>query len=90
MAEQQWWVYIVETQSGKLYTGITTDTNRRFKEHCGQAGKAKGAKYFRTDPAKEMVYQEQAKDRSEASSREYAIKKLTRRKKLALIAQSNT
>ena len=34
MAEEKtWWLYIVETESGKLYTGITTDVNRRFNEH---------------------------------------------------------
>jgi putative endonuclease len=30
---QQWWVYMVQTQSGKLYTGISTDVDRRFEQH---------------------------------------------------------
>ncbi|MFT5518588.1 MAG: putative endonuclease, partial [Oceanospirillaceae bacterium] len=34
MVPKSWWVYMVQTQGGRLYTGITTDTKRRFKEHC--------------------------------------------------------
>lgn len=85
MEGSQWWVYIIETQAGKLYTGITTNIERRFKEHSGEVGKNKGAKYFRTDPAKKIVYQEESDSRSEAGKRECEIKKMTRVKKLKLI-----
>lgn len=78
----QWYVYIVRASDQSLYTGITTDIERRLAEH--QSGKA-GAKYFRGRSAVEMVYSEQADDRSAASIREGAIKKFTRAKKLALI-----
>ncbi len=78
-----WWVYMVQTQGGRLYTGITTDPERRFKEHC--AGGKLGARFFRSDPAWAMVYREPQKNRSTASQREAAIKKLTRSQKLALI-----
>jgi putative endonuclease len=80
---QQWWVYMVETKSGKLYTGITTDPERRFNEHQNDA--KLGARFFRSDPAKAMVYKEQQDDRSCATKREAAIKKLPRKAKLALI-----
>lgn len=78
-----WWVYLVRCRSGKLYTGITTDTERRFREHCGEGGR--GARFFRSDPAEALVYREPAENRSRASQREAAIKKLSRREKLQLI-----
>ena len=56
MVPKSWWVYMVQTQGGRLYTGITTDTKRRFKEHC-DCGKL-GARFFRTDPAHAMVFVE--------------------------------
>lgn len=80
-----WWVYMVRSQSGKYYTGITTDVERRFKEHCGSK---RGARFFRGDPAIEVVYTEAAADRSAASVREAAIKKLTRSGKENLIVAS--
>jgi putative endonuclease len=80
---QHWWVYMLQTQSGKLYTGITTDIERRFKEHCG-ASPARQAKFFRSDPASKIVYREAAENRSAASKREASIKKLTRQQKQQL------
>ncbi|MCW9050765.1 MAG: GIY-YIG nuclease family protein [Motiliproteus sp.] len=77
-----WFLYIIETQSGRLYTGITTDIQRRFSQH--QQGK--GAKFFRTDPPSQIRFQQRFGDRSEASKEEARIKKLTRIKKLQLIA----
>ncbi len=82
-ANQKWWVYMVETKSGKLYTGITTDPERRFNEH--QNDPKLGARFFRSDPAKAMVYKEQQDDRSSATKREAALKKLPRKAKLALV-----
>ena len=79
-----WWVYMVETASGKLYTGISTDVERRFQEH--QSGK-NGARFFRSDAATAIRYREACSDRSEASKREYAIKQLTRQQKWQLIEQ---
>lgn len=74
---------MVQTQGGCLYTGITTDPARRFKEHC-DGGKL-SARFFRTDPACAMVWLEPQIDRCAASKREYAVKKLTRQKKLQLV-----
>ena len=74
---------MVRCKSGRLYTGITTDTERRFREHCGEGGK--GARFFRSDPAQAIVYTEAAENRSLASRREAAIKKLSRKQKLALV-----
>lgn len=78
-----WFVYMIETKCGALYTGITTDPERRFLQHQGvQAG---GAKYFRGRQAKALVYIESHVDRRAASKREYALKKLAREDKLALV-----
>jgi putative endonuclease len=77
-----WFVYIIEADNGKLYTGITTDLSRRFEQHRNQSG---GARFFHTSPARKLVYHETHPDRSSASKREAAIKKLNRQAKLALI-----
>lgn len=77
-------MYIIETASGKLYTGISTDPQRRFREHC--EGRSRGAKFFRTDQALGIVYKEKAPSRSAASRREAEIKRMRRAAKLLLIA----
>ena len=77
---------MVRSRSGKLYTGITTDLERRFREHCGEGGR--GARFFRTDPADAIVYREPAENRSTASQREAAIKKMRRSEKESLIIES--
>ena len=79
----EWFVYIIRASDQTLYTGITTDPVRRLAEH--QSGKA-GAKYFRGRSAIEMVYLEASDNRSTASIREAAIKKLSRSQKLTLIS----
>jgi putative endonuclease len=82
--KRQWWVYIVVAESGSLYTGISTDVDRRFDEHC-QIKLGKGAKFFRSDKAVAVVYKEPLADRSEASKRESVIKKMSRRQKCQLV-----
>lgn len=82
-----WWVYMVQSQSGRLYTGISTDPERRLREHGGEGGR--GARFFRGDPPIAIVFVEPAADRSAASRREAAIKKLRRAEKMQLIAQQN-
>ncbi|EQC44700.1 GIY-YIG nuclease family protein [Bacteriovorax sp. Seq25_V] len=81
MKEKLWYLYIIETENGKLYTGITTDIERRFNEH---AGLKKGAKFTKANPPKRLVYQEEFSNRSLASKREIEIKKLSRQKKIDL------
>lgn len=75
-------VYILRCGDGTLYTGCTNDLPRRLRAH--QAGR--GAKYTRSRLPVELVYQEEAADRSAALRREAAIKRLDRGTKLALIA----
>lgn len=75
-------VYILECSDNTLYTGITTDIERRIKEHNTSQ---KGAKYTKLRRPVRLVYKENQENRSLASKREYAIKKLTREEKLRLI-----
>jgi len=91
--EQQvtfWFVYMIRAENRALYTGIATDVERRFKEHLdvfyGRSNK--GAKYFRGRKPLEVVYREQYVSRSEASGREYQLKKMSARAKRALIGES--
>lgn len=76
-----YYVYLLECEDGTLYAGITTDVDRRFKEHESGAG----GHYTSAKKARRIVYTEQHPDRSAASKREAQIKKLSRAQKLALI-----
>ena len=80
-----YWLYLLRCGDGTLYTGITTDVERRAEEH--NAGK--GAKYTRSRRPVEVVYREACGSRSEALRREIAVKKLSRQEKLALIVKKN-
>ena len=76
------YTYIVKCADGTLYTGWTTSVEKRLKAH--NEGKP-GAKYTRAKRPVELVYYEGYATKEEAMSREYAIKQLTRKEKLALM-----
>jgi putative endonuclease len=80
--EMAWFVYMIEASDGSLYTGVTTDVERRFAEHCGSD---KRARYFRGRQPLRVVYTESQPDRGSAQSRESEIKKLSRDLKLDLV-----
>ena len=80
---KQWCVYVLRCGDGTLYTGMTDDFPRRLEMHRS----GKGAKYTRGRAPLEPVYREECESRQTALKREYAIKRLTREQKLALIAQ---
>ena len=84
MSEALWRVYIIETERGTLYTGITTSLERRFREHASCDGR--GARYFRFGSPRRLRYVERAADRGAALRRVAQIKRLPRRAKLELIA----
>ena len=79
-----WFVYIVRCADGTLYTGITTDLERRIEQH----NRGEGARYTASRRPVELAYREGAADRASASSRESAIKRLGRAQKLVLIKTS--
>ena len=80
----QWVVYMLRCADGSLYTGITNNFPRRLSQH--QEGVA--SRYTRTCLPVEPVYHEPAADRSAATRRELSLKALSRKEKLALVAQA--
>jgi putative endonuclease len=69
-----WSVYIILCSDDTLYTGITTDVERRMRQHAS----GQGAKYFRGRQPRELLYLEGGHDRSTASKREIEIKSMRR------------
>lgn len=79
------YTYILKCGDGSLYTGWTNNLEHRVAVH--NAGK--GSKYTASRLPVKLVYYETFPTKQEAMSREYAIKQLSRKEKLALIAQSS-
>ena len=79
--EKSWKLYILRCRDGSLYTGITTDVEKRLAAH--NAGK--GAKYTRGRRPLELVYYEDCGNHSASLKRELEIKALTREEKMKLI-----
>ncbi len=78
-----YFVYMLACSDETLYTGITTNLERRLEEHNYST---KGAKYTRARRPVKLVYSERYESRSEACKREYFIKhKMSRKEKQALI-----
>lgn len=77
-----YYLYILECADNTLYTGITTDLNRRLEEHNSTK---LWAKYTSLRRPVKIVYQLEFENRSEASKEEYKIKNLKREAKLKLI-----
>lgn len=77
----QWSLYLLRCEDGKLYTGITTNIEKRMSLHA----KGGGAKFMRGRGAFELAFFASAGDRSRASRLEYRVKKLSRRDKERLI-----
>lgn len=78
-----WIVYILRCADNTLYTGITTDVDKRIDQHNGV--EKNGAKYTRNRQPVRLVYQEPSISRSDASKREYSIKCLTKSQKETLV-----
>jgi len=79
--EVTWFLYLIRCKDGALYTGITTDVDRRFIEH--QSGK--GAKYLRGKTPLTLVFQQKVGSRSAALKAEASIKKLSKADKEIII-----
>ena len=77
------YMYVVECADGTLYTGYTTDVERRLKTH--NAGK--GAKYTRARLPVKLLYSEVFDSKPEAMSAEALFKRKRREKKLAYIKE---
>jgi putative endonuclease len=79
----KWYVYIARCADNSLYTGITTNLERRIREH--NSNNYSGAKSLRYRRPVKLVYYEQFANQTQAAVRERAIKKWTRKYKLKLI-----
>lgn len=75
------YTYMVECSDGTLYTGWTNDLEKRVKNH----NLGKGAKYTRSRLPVRLVYYETHATKQEAMKREYAIKHMSRKDKLAIL-----
>ena len=82
--ESIWYLYILRCGDDTLYTGITTDVEKRLEAHRS----GKGAKYTRGRAPLELVYRETCGSHSEALKRELEVKKLSREEKLSLLQGS--
>ena len=80
-ARGPWQVYVIACSDATLYTGITTDIDRRFGQHAA----GRGARYFRGRKPHRVVFLETGHTRSSASCREAEIKHFSRAEKLRLI-----
>ena len=78
--EELWHLYILRCKDGSLYTGITTDVEKRLEAHR----RGKGAKYTRGRGPLELVYREVCGSHSDALKRELAVKAMTRAQKQKL------
>jgi len=78
-----WFLYLIRCRNGRLYTGITTDVGRRFKEH--ESGDKKGSKYLRGKAPLKLVMKKKVGDRSMALKIEAKVKKLPKTKKELLV-----
>ena len=76
-----WWVYILDCD-GRLYTGVTTDPDRRLREH--RAGRTRAARFTRGATSVELRYAVAVGGRSLALQAEYRLKRLPRAEKLML------
>ncbi len=78
-----WFLYLIRCNNGRLYTGITTDVERRFEEH--ESGDTKGSKYLRGKAPLKLVLKKKVGNRSMALKIEAKVKKLPKTKKELLV-----
>ena len=85
VSKNTWFVYLLRCADDTLYCGVTTNLQKRLRQHNGEL--VGGAKYTKVRQPCELVYSETSEDRRSATKREYAIKQLTRSQKLVLISK---
>ena len=78
----KWFLYVLQCSDGTYYTGVTTNVDRRAKEHNNSK---RGAKYTRSRRPTKVVYMTEYNNRSSAQKSEYLFKQLTRKQKEEVI-----
>ncbi len=76
--ETKAYLYVLECADGTLYTGYTTNVDRRVQTH----NMGRGAKYTRARLPVTLLYQEEFASKQEAMSAEAYFKQKTRKQKL--------
>ncbi len=79
-----WYLYMVRCADGSVYTGVSTDVERRWKEH--QRGGSRAARYLRTRRPVDLIFSAMIGDKGAALRAEHAIKRLEKQRKEALAA----
>ena len=80
----QWYTYMVRCNDNSLYTGVTTDLQRRVYEHNGVK---KGAKYTKNKQPVVLVYYQMKTSRSTACQYEYKLKQLSKLQKEVIVSE---
>ena len=78
-----WYFYVLSCRDNSLYCGVTTDVERRLRQHKLK----KGAKYTRSRIPVKLLYCRKIENRSKAQKMESAFKKLSRPKKLEKLVE---
>ena len=86
MSTTPWFVYILRCSDGSYYTGITQDIKKRMKMH----NSGNGAKYTKSRTPVVLEYFETLPSKNSALSREYRIKRLSRKDKILMIRTSDS
>ena len=84
----EWYIYLIRCRDGSLYTGITTNVERRFVQH--QKGGVSGSKYLKGRGPLKLVFQKRIGTRSAALKMEIGYKRLSREDKEKLIESSDS
>ena len=83
---KKYYIYMLRCSGNTLYTGITTDVDRRMKEHFNKT--CDGAKYTKSHDAQRLEAVWESESRSDASKLEYRIKRLSKQQKEQLISEN--
>ena len=73
-----WFVYMIECEGDRIYTGVAVDVDARFKKHCA----GRGAAFTRINKPVRLLASKRCKSRSHALKQEYALKQLSKDEKL--------
>lgn len=85
VSSSMWHTYILECSDDSLYTGVTTDIERRVEEHNSSP---KGATYTKSRRPVKLVWSRSCRTRSSACKKEWEIKQLTREEKLKIFIRA--
>lgn len=78
-----WFLYLIQTRCGKIYTGITKNLIRRWMQH-NKGRKFGGAKFLSIYPPEKVIYWEIHESQSKAMIREKEVKRFTHKKKIQM------